>query len=82
MYRTLEDLQHCINLLIANHGKNAPCAAWVFTQEDVYDVDDAGELVLRPVEVADKVLETVGDTHYIYEVIADKIREELRELSL
>ena len=79
MYRTLGDLQHSINLLIADLGRNASCAAWVFVQEDVYDIDDNGEYVLHPVEVADKVLEAVGEDHCIYEMIADKIGSRISE---
>jgi hypothetical protein len=67
-------------LLIADLGRNASCAAWVFVQEDVYDIDDNGEYVLHPVEVADKVLEAVGEDHYIYEMIGSRISEELSEI--
>ena len=80
MYRSLEDLRDSVDRLIADHGKNAPCAAWVFTSDDVYDIDDGGEIVLRSVEVADKVLEAVGDIDYIYELIGNRISEELREI--
>jgi|GEM_PF-3369162 len=80
MYRTLGSLQHSINLLIEDQGENASCAAWVFVQEDVHDIDDNGEHVLHPVEVAEKVLEAVGEDHHIYEMIADKIGNSISEL--
>ncbi len=40
MFRTLSELRDSINSMIESQGENAPCAAFVFTKEDVKDLDD------------------------------------------
>jgi hypothetical protein len=78
MYRTLEDLKDSVDRLIADLGKDAPCAAFVFTPYDVYEVDDNGDFIQKPLEVAEQVLENVGECDYLYETIGRLIDEELR----
>jgi len=78
MYRSLEDLRDSVDRLIADLGKDAPCAAFVFTQYDVYDVDEEGDFIQKPLEIAEAVLNEVGEDDYIYETIGRLIDEELR----
>ena len=78
MYRSLEDLKDSVDRLIADLGKDAPCAAFVYTQHDVYDVNEEGDFIQRPLEVVEKVLNEVGEDDYIYETIGRLIDEGLR----
>ena len=78
MFRTLEDLRDSVDRMIADQGKDAPCAAFVFTKDDVYSVDGDGDFIGRSPEETEKVLESVGDCDYVYEVIGNLIEEELR----
>ena len=78
MYRSLEDLRDSVDRLIADLGKDAPCAAFVYTQHDVYDVDEDGDFIQKPLEVAEAVLNEVGEDDYIYETIGRLIDEGLR----
>jgi len=78
MYRSLEDLRDSVDRLIADLGKDAPCAAFVYTQHDVYDVNEKGDFIQKPLEVAEDVLNEVGEDDYIYETIGRLIDEGLR----
>ena len=40
MYRTLSELRDTINQLIESQGENAGCAAFVFTQNDVFEYNE------------------------------------------
>ena len=45
MYRTLSELRDSINELIEQQGENAPCAAFVFTGNDVFEYnEETGEI--------------------------------------
>ena len=80
MYTTLEDLRDSVDRLIADLGKDAPCAGFVYTQHDVYVVDEDGDFIGQSPEVVEKVLNEVGEDHYIYETIGRLIDEGLREV--
>ena len=83
MYRTLSDLRNRIDQLIVEQGEDAPCAAFVFTKNDVfvanYDEGDIVEEYLN-VEDTDDVLTEVGGCDYIYEQIGEVIDDEVRRV--
>ena len=43
MNYTLKQLQERVNKLIEQQGEDAECAAWIYTKEDIYRVDEDGE---------------------------------------
>lgn len=77
MYTTLEDLRDSVDRLIADLGKDAPCAGFVYTQPDVYEITEDGDFLQEPLEVAEKVLGFVGDSEYVHELIGRLIEKEL-----
>lgn len=79
MYRTLSELRVSINSMIESQGENAPCAAFVFTKEDVfeYDVDD-NEDKYFPTVFTEDVLCDVGGSSYIYEQVGEMIDDAIR----
>ena len=84
MYRTLADLRNSIDQMIVDLGESAPCAAFVFTKNDVtyYEFDEDGleteaETCLNA-EDTDHVLYGVGECDWVYEKIGETIEEEMR----
>lgn len=61
MYRTLSQLRDSINELIEQQGEDAPVAAFVFTNEDVFTMDE--DYNPDPVnrELAEKVLSSIEE---------------------
>ncbi len=83
MARTLQQLKESVERLIEQQGANAPVAAFIFTNEDVFVLDEDNEQVTQPREIADKVLDAVeGDYDYLYTEIFNCIDNELRELGI
>ena len=80
MYYTLSQLRDSINQKIVEQGEAAPVAAFIFTSEDVVSEDDNCDVVTYPDGVIEQVLIYIGDSDYIYEMIADKIQIEIAEV--
>ena len=83
MYRTLSELRDSVNRLIDEQGVHAPCAAFVFTKNDVFVVNyEDGDLVEEYLnaENTDDVLTEVGGCDYIYEQIGEVIDDEVRRV--
>ena len=74
MYRTLSELRDSINQLIESQGEDAGCAAFVFTQHDVFEYkgEDNQEQYF-PTLFTQDVLADVGGSDYIYEQIGEVI---------
>lgn len=82
MARTLSQLKERIENLIEQQGADAPVAAFIFTNEDVFVMND-GEPVSQSREIAEKVLNSVEDDYdYLYEEIFNCIDRELNELGV
>jgi hypothetical protein len=83
MYRSLADLRDRVNQLIVEQGEDAPCAAFVFTKNDVfvanYDEGDIVEEYLNA-EDTDEVLLELGGCDYIYEQVGEIIDDEVRRI--
>jgi hypothetical protein len=82
MHRTLKQVKESIQRLIDQQGEDAPAAAWIFTNEDVFVMDDDGEQVIQPRNIAEQVLGNLDDYDYLYTEIFDCIDNELRQLGL
>ena len=82
MNYTLKELKDEINNLIEQQGEDAHCAAWIYTKEDCYliDQDDIMEYpALHNPELAERIFDDVGNIDYIYQVIqkcVDEVTEE------
>ena len=77
MYRTLAQLRDSINRLIDEQGEDAPVAAFIFTNEDVFTMDEDNNPDPVDRELAEKVLSSIEDTDYIYTTVFDCIENEL-----
>jgi len=77
---TLAHLRDRVNRLIETQGEDAPAAAFIFTNEDVFvmDEDNNPDPVRR--EIAETVLSELEDYDYIYEEIFNCIEEELKQI--
>ena len=78
MNRTLKQLQQSVNQLIENQGEDAHCAAWIYTKEDCYliDQDDIMEYpALHNPELAERIFDDVGNIDYICQVIQKYVDE-------
>ena len=80
MARTLEQLKQSIDNLIQQQGKDAPVAAFIFTNEDVFVMDDDGNPDPVRREIAETVLDNVEDYDYIYTEIFNTIEQEIRDV--
>jgi len=80
MYRTLSELRDSVNRMIEAQGEDAPVAAFVFTQEDVFEFVDGVENEERhfPLVFSQDVLADVGGSSYIYEQIGEMIDDYIR----
>ena len=79
MYRTLSELRDSINQMIERQGENAVCAAFVFTQDDVFEiVGENCDEVRFSKELTEDVLCDVGGSDYIYEQIGEVIDDSIR----
>lgn len=82
MARTLQQLKESVERLIEQQGKDAPVAAFVFTNADVFQLDEDGNEQFFPIDVCDKVLNEIEENDWIYEQVFDAIDRELEELGL
>ena len=66
--------------MIEAQGEDAPVAAFVFTQEDVFEFVDGVENEERhfPLVFSQDVLADVGGSSYIYEQIGEMIDDYIR----
>ena len=83
MNYTLKQLQDRVSSMIAQHGEDAECAAWIYTKEDCHLKDEDGEIdydnnVEDPFLIR-RIMEDVGDNDYIYQVIQERIDEATEE---
>ena len=80
---TLAHLRDRVNRLIETLGEDAPAAAFIFTNEDVFTwSEDGSDQVPVNRDVAFDILSEVEDCDYIYTQVFDLIDEELRSRNL
>ena len=80
MARTLLQLKETVDRLIKQQGNDAPVAAFIFTNEDVYVMDEDGNPDPVQREIAETVLDQVEEYDHIYTEIFDAIEAELKEI--
>ena len=78
-FYSLEALKARVESLIEEQGKDAPCAGWIYTSEDVVTYDDNGDEVYQSDEVCESVLVNLQDYDNIHQSIVDAIDTELGE---
>ena len=79
MYRTLSELRDSINKMIESQGEDAPCAAFVFTQNDVFEYnEETNQDDYFPSLFTQDVLADVGGSSYIYEQVGEMIDDAIR----
>jgi len=80
---TLAHLRDRVNRLIETQGEDAPAAAFIFTNEDVFSwSEDGGDQIPVDRDVAFDILNEVEDSDYIYTQIFDLIDDEMRSRNL
>lgn len=80
MSRTLSQLKERIETLIEQQGPDAPVAAFIFTNEDVMDLDDQFNPQYFSIDFCEQVLNEVDENDWIYEQIGECIDDEIRHL--
>jgi hypothetical protein len=87
MYRSLSELKQSVENMIQEQGENAPCAAFIFTKNDVFSYEygeDGFPYLDNELKLSDEdtegVLEEVGDSEYIYEQISEFIDDEVKRI--
>jgi hypothetical protein len=80
MARTLQQLKESVDRLIEQQGKDAPVAAFVFTNEDVFVMDQDGNPDPVQREIAETVLDDLESFDHIYTEIFDCIEETLNSI--
>ena len=79
MYRTLSELRDTVNRLIETQGEDAPVAAFVFTQNDIFEFNEGtNEEDYFPTLFTQDVLADVGGSSYIYEQVGEMIDDAIR----
>ena len=79
MNRTLQQLKESVERLIEQQGADASCAAFIFTKEDVFNMDDEGNQVALSGIIINKVLNDLNETDYILEKAFDCIEDYIEE---
>ena len=80
---TLKQLKERVENLINSQGEDAPVAAFICTNEDVFVMNDEGEPQYQSVETCKEVLSAVEQEYdSIYETIFNCIDDELLSLGL
>lgn len=75
--RTLQHLKESVEQLIAQQGADAPVAAFIFTNEDVFVFDEDGNPDPMSRDIAEIVLDAIEDQDFIYDQIFHCMEEEL-----
>lgn len=79
MYRTLSELRDSINQMIEQQGGDASCAAFIFTQHDVFEFnEETNQDDYFPTLFTQDVLADVGGSSYIYEQVGEIIDDAIR----
>ena len=81
MNRTLQQLKESVDRLIEQQGAEASCAAYIFTKEDVFVMNDDGEEEYFGEEITNKVLRNLDETDYILEQAFDCIEDYITDIS-
>jgi hypothetical protein len=75
MNRTLQQLKESVDRLIEQQGPDASCAVFVFTKEDIFEMDENGDEVYYSEEITNTVLNDLNESDYMLEQAFDCIRD-------
>lgn len=79
----LLSLRNRVNDLIEQLGENAPVAAFIFTEEDVFECDGVPEKNETSSQIMSEFLNNVlmdtGDSDDVYEKINDRLEEAVED---
>jgi hypothetical protein len=78
MNRTLSQLKETVDRLIEQQGETASCAAFIFTKEDVFTMDENGNEVYYDEETTNSVLNDLDETDYLLAKAFDCIEDDIR----
>ena len=78
MTRTLQQLKERVDQLIEQQGPDASCAAFVFTKEDVFEMDENCNEVYFDEETTNSVLSDLEESDYLLAKAFDCIEDDLR----
>lgn len=82
MARTLQQLKESVERLIEQQGADSPVAAFIFTIEDVFEIDqNTLEKHCLPDEDVETVLDEIESFDHIYETVFNCIEDEVRSLN-
>jgi len=76
MNYSLSELKDRVNKLIEQQGEDAQCAAWIYTREDVFEIDEKGDEVYyyeKDIDLVNDVLADTGGSDYTYQIIQETI---------
>ena len=76
MNYSLSELKDRVNKLIEQQGEDAQCAAWIYTREDVFEIDEKGDEVYyyeKDMDLVNDVLADTGGSDYTYQIIQETI---------
>ncbi len=82
MARTLQQLKESVEELISHQGADAPVAAFIFTRDDVFEMDENLDQHHLPLNDAEKVLDEIEGLDYIYEQVFECIDDSIRMLKV
>ena len=80
MAHTLQQLKESVDSLIEQQGNDAPVAYWIYTNEDVFVMDEDGNPDPVQREIAETVLNNVEEYDHIYTEIFNVIEQEIRDV--
>jgi hypothetical protein len=80
MARTLQQLKESVDRLIEQQGNDAPVSYWIYTNEDVFVMDEDGNPDPVQREIAETVLHELDEYDHIHTEIADAIEGELKQI--
>ena len=78
MNRTLKQLKETVDRLIEQQGADASCAALIFTNEDVFEMDENGNEVYFDEETTNSVLNDLDESDYLLAKGFDCIEDDIR----
>ena len=82
MARTLQQLKESVEKLISQQGLDAPVAAFIFTKDDVFEMDENLDHHHLPLDKAEQVLDEIDSLDYIYEQIFECIDDQITMLKV
>lgn len=78
---TLLDARNLLDQLIAEQGESAPCAAYIYTKNDVVTYDEEDCVIAYSDEVANEVLRAINDSADLYVYFNNFIEDAILDMN-